>query len=59
MLNRLNEDIKFTMESSRAELPFLDIMLKIQDGVLLTDIYIANPLIIDATFRLTLVIEDR
>lgn len=39
MLNNLHEDINFTIESSKTELPFLDVMIRNIDGLVETDIF--------------------
>lgn len=39
LLNSIHPSIQFTKESSNIELPFLDILLKVKDNKILTDIY--------------------
>ena len=39
ILNNLNRNIKFTMESSEHQLPFLEIMLNINERKIWMDIY--------------------
>ena len=39
MCNRFHHSIKFTTESSTTEIPFLDVLVCISDGVLHTDLY--------------------
>lgn len=39
ILNALHPDIKFTLDSSPTELPFLDVLVKKQGNILTTDIY--------------------
>ena len=38
-LNTVHPTIKFTVQSSQTQLPFLDILIKIKDGMLQTDLY--------------------
>lgn len=38
--NSINNQIQFTMEYSYEQLPFLDILVKLKDGIIATDIYI-------------------
>ena len=42
MLNQLHPSIKFTQETSRTSLPFLDITVNLKDGQVTTDIYYKN-----------------
>ena len=39
ILNKLDSNIKFTMEESTDKIPFLDVLVKKQDTELMTDIY--------------------
>ena len=39
MLHNLPEDVHFTIESSKTELPFLDVMIRNIDGLVETDIF--------------------
>ncbi|MEW8544348.1 MAG: hypothetical protein AB2693_12510 [Candidatus Thiodiazotropha sp.] len=39
ILNHLHQDIKFTVECSKTELPFLDVLVKNEDGKIHTDIF--------------------
>ena len=40
ILNGLNEHIQFTKSEDKSEIPFLDILVKIKDNVIITDLYI-------------------
>ena len=39
-MNTVHPTIKFTAASSRTEIPFLDILIKVRDGLLHTDLHI-------------------
>ena len=41
-LNNFNLDLKFTYESNKKEIPFLDLKVKLNEGKISTDLYIKS-----------------